>query len=171
MEGATAAANARSTRRNVPMKTRLLLADADKAMSGLCRAYLSHFGYQVDTALDGVECLSKLRRRHPDLLLLDWGLPNGGGEEILAQLRGDDLPRVPVVMMADLMPFNALSGLRRPPVVCCVQRPIRIAALCNCIDSLVRPRRKQTRTGAHSPRSRSQRARTNPAVASRRKSN
>ena len=30
-------------------------------------------------------------------------------------------------MMADLMPFNALSGLRKPPVVRCVQKPIRIA--------------------------------------------
>jgi DNA-binding response OmpR family regulator len=152
------------------MKTRLLLADADKAMSGLCRAYLSHFGYQVDTALDGAECLSKLRRRHPDLLLLDWGLPGGGGEEILTQLRGDDLPRVPVVMMADLMPFNALCGLRRPPVVRCVQRPIRIAALCNCIDSLIRPRRKQTRPGTHSGRSASGHTRAHPASSPRRKS-
>jgi|HubBroStandDraft_6_1064221.scaffolds.fasta_scaffold1091398_1 DNA-binding response OmpR family regulator len=135
------------------MKTRLLLADADKAMSGLCRAYLSHFGYQVETALDGAECLSKLRRHQPDLLLLDWGLPGGGGEKVLAELRGDDLPRVPVVMMADLMPFNALSGLRKPPVVRCVQRPIRIAALCDCIDSLIHPRGKQTKRSAHADRS------------------
>jgi DNA-binding response OmpR family regulator len=126
------------------MKTRVLMADADQALSGLCRAYLKHFGYQVDTATDGAECLSKLKRRSPDLLLLDWGLPGGGGEEVLAQLRGSEGPHVPVVMMADLMPFNALSGLRKPPVVRCVQRPVRIAALCDCIDSLVRPRRTRT---------------------------
>jgi|SRR5580704_10944215 two-component system capsular synthesis sensor histidine kinase RcsC len=122
------------------MKARLLLADADRAMSGLCRAYLSHFGYQVDTALDGAECLSKLRRRQPDLLLLDRDLP-GGTEGVLDLLRGDELPRIPVVMIADLVPFNALCGLRKPPVVRCVGRPIRIAALCQCIDSLLRPRR------------------------------
>jgi DNA-binding response OmpR family regulator len=126
------------------MKTRLLFADADRAMSGLCRAYLSHFGYQVDTAMDGAECLSKLRRRQPDLLLLDCDLP-GGSEMVLEELRGDDLPRIPVVMIADLVPFNALSGLRRPPVVRCVGRPIRIAALCQCIDSLIRPRRAPKR--------------------------
>jgi DNA-binding response OmpR family regulator len=131
------------------MKTRLLLADADEATSGLCRAYLSHFGYQVETALDGAECLSKFRRRQPDLLLLDWGLPGGGGEKVLAELRGDDLPRVPVVVMADMMPFNALSGLRKPPVVRCMQRPIRIAALCDCVDGLIHPRRKQAKRGAH----------------------
>ncbi len=141
------------------MKTRLLLADADAAMTGLCRAYLTHFGYQVDTALDGTECMSKLRRRLPDLLLLDWGLPGGGGEKILAQLRGDDGPHVPVVMMADIMPFNALSGLRKPPVVRCVQRPIRIAALCDCIDSLVHPRGTQSKRGAHAGRAASRRAR------------
>jgi DNA-binding response OmpR family regulator len=130
------------------MKTRLLVADADKAMSGLCRAYLSHFGYQIDTAADGAECLSKLRRRLPDLLLLDLSLPGGGGEKVLAQLRDTEGPRVPVVMMADLMPFGALSGLRMPPVVRCVQRPIRIAALCECIDSLLHPRRKRSKRNA-----------------------
>jgi DNA-binding response OmpR family regulator len=139
------------------MKTRLLVADADKAMSGLCRAYLSHFGYQVDTAMDGAECLSKLRRRPPDLLLLDLGLPGGGGETILVQLRDNEGPRIPVVMMADLMPFNALSGLRKPPVVRCVQKPIRIATLCNCIDSLVHPRRKRSKRDADADRSVTQR--------------
>jgi DNA-binding response OmpR family regulator len=124
-----------------PMKTRLLMADADQATSGLCRAYLKHFGYQVETAVDGAECLSKMRRRAPDLLLLDWDLPGGGGEEVLEQLRGSDGPPVPVIMMADLMPFGALADLRNPPVVRCIQRPIRIAALCDCIDSLIRPRR------------------------------
>jgi DNA-binding response OmpR family regulator len=123
------------------MKARLLLADADSAMSGLCRAYLSHFGYQVETAVDGSECLSKIRRRLPDLLLLDSGLPGGGGERVLAQLREFEGPRIPVVMMADLMPFAALSELRKPPVVRCVQRPIRVAVLRECIDSLIRPQR------------------------------
>jgi DNA-binding response OmpR family regulator len=127
------------------MKTRVLMADADQAVSGLCRAYLKHFGYLVDTAADRTECLSKLKRRSPDLLLLDRGLPGGGVEEVLAQLRGPEGPHVPVVMMADLMPFNSLAGLRKPPVVRCVQRPVRIAALCDCIDSLVRPRRAGTR--------------------------
>jgi DNA-binding response OmpR family regulator len=145
------------------VKTRLLLADADSAMTGLCRAYLMHFGYQVDTALDGNECLSKLRRRQPDLLLLDWGLPGGGGEKVLSQLRGNEGPHVPVVMMADMMPFNALSGLRKPPVVRCVTRPIRIAALCDCIDSLVHPRRTQSKRGAHAGRAASRRARPKSA--------
>jgi DNA-binding response OmpR family regulator len=152
------------------MKTRLLVADADTAMSGLCRAYLKHFGYQVETARDGAECLSKFRRRQPDLLLLDWGLPGGGGEKVLAELRGNDLPRVPVVVMADLMPFNGLSGLRKPPVVRCVQRPIRIAALCDCVDALVHPRRKHTKRGAHAGRSSSRQKQVTTLVADRAKS-
>ncbi|HET6327930.1 MAG TPA: response regulator [Planctomycetaceae bacterium] len=124
------------------MKPRVLLADSDAAASGLCRAYLSHFGYQVDTALDVTECVSKLRYRKPDLLLLDRGLRGGGGEMVLAEIRGDACPHVPVVMIADLLPINALSGLRSPPVVRSVQRPIRVAELCDCIGSLLRPRRK-----------------------------
>jgi DNA-binding response OmpR family regulator len=152
------------------MKTRLLVADADTAMSGLCRAYLKHFGYQVETARDGAECLSKFRRRQPDLLLLEWGLPGGGGEKVLAELRGDDLPRVPVVVMADLVPFNALSGLRKPPVVRCVQRPIRIAALCDCVDALIRPRRMQAKRGADAGRSSSRQKQVTTLVADREKS-
>jgi DNA-binding response OmpR family regulator len=123
------------------VKTRLLMADTDGASAGLARAYLTHAGFQVEMAANTSECLSKLRARSPDLLLLDWALPGGGGNEILAELRTADGPRVPVVMMAEMMPFNALSNLRKPPVVRCIRRPIRIAALCDCLNSVLRPQR------------------------------
>jgi hypothetical protein len=45
-------------------------------------------------------------------------------------------------------------------VVRCVQRPIRIAAMCDCIDSLVHPRGKQSKRGAHAGRAASRRTQT-----------
>ncbi len=133
------------------MKPRVLLADSDTAVSGLCRAYLSHFGYQIDTALDVAECVSKLRYRKPDLLLLDRALCGGGGEQVLEEIRSDSCPYVPVVLIADLLPINAISGLRRRPVVRCIQRPIRVAALCDCIGSLLRPRRNSAKVAELPP--------------------
>jgi hypothetical protein len=65
------------------------------------------------------------------------------------------------------MPFNAISGLRKPPVVRCLQRPIRVAALCDCIDSLVHPRRKPAKRGTPAGRAAAKRQNTSKRSAAR----
>lgn len=45
-------------------------------------------GYQVATAPDAVLAVSSARKDPPDLVLLDLGLPGGGGLVVLEQLRG-----------------------------------------------------------------------------------
>jgi DNA-binding SARP family transcriptional activator/ActR/RegA family two-component response regulator len=57
---------------------------------------------QVDHILDGETALEVLRRGHPhpDLVLLDLGLPGLSGHEVLAELKQDpSLRRIPVVML------------------------------------------------------------------------
>lgn len=45
-------------------------------------------GYEVRTAPDAVVALSVARQESPDLILLDLGLPGGGGMVVLERLRG-----------------------------------------------------------------------------------
>ncbi len=56
----------------------------------------------VETVEDGEAALTRLheQRGHPDLVLLDVGLPGRSGLEVLAELKGDPaLRRIPVVML------------------------------------------------------------------------
>lgn len=52
----------------------------------------------IEEANDGVECLEKLRKVTPDVLLLDINMPNMNGIEVLEELRNSNSP-VKVLML------------------------------------------------------------------------
>ncbi|MCB2084366.1 MAG: response regulator [Sphingomonadaceae bacterium] len=62
------------------------------------RAILEEFGYEVTEAEDGAEALARVKASGmPDLITLDWNMPNMSGIETLKALRaeyGDAVPRV-----------------------------------------------------------------------------
>ena len=55
-------------------------------------------GYEVDLAETGEEALELAARRHPDVVVLDLGLPGIGGVEVIHGLRG--WSQVPVIVLS-----------------------------------------------------------------------
>lgn len=54
--------------------------------------------YEVDTAPDGATALRLARDRHPDAVILDLGLPDMDGTEVIARLRG--WTRTPIIVLS-----------------------------------------------------------------------
>src|SRR5439155_2671117 len=79
-----------------PMKTVLVVDDEPKIVQ-LARDYLEHAGFAVVTAADGRSALDEVRRRRPDLLVLDLGLPRLDGLDVTREIRRDS--NVPIVML------------------------------------------------------------------------
>ena len=103
---------------------------------GVYRSYFASAGYRVETASDAVACINRLNEGCPDLLLLDYQLPWGGGDRVLAALRDDrSFARIPVVLIADFIPIHDLSRLLTRPVIRCLQRRCSVQALRFCVDS------------------------------------
>ena len=118
------------------MKRCLLVANGDGEMAGLYDAFFSNVGYRVETVSDGLACMTRIRESPPDLLLLDQGLPAAGGDGVLACLREENaLMRVPVVLVADVIPIQELSRLLIRPVIRCLEKRCPVATLRYCIDS------------------------------------
>jgi two-component system, OmpR family, KDP operon response regulator KdpE len=67
--------------------TRLLVVDDDPHLARALRITLHAAGYDVTTAADGRSALRKAADDHPDLVVLDLGLPDLDGTEVLAGLR------------------------------------------------------------------------------------
>jgi two-component system KDP operon response regulator KdpE len=76
---------------------RILVVDDEPAIQRLLNTTLSAQGYQVDQALTAADALKYMRRRAPDLVLLDLGLPDQDGLDALRDLRG--FSPVPVVVL------------------------------------------------------------------------
>ncbi len=66
---------------------RLLLVEDDAPLAGMLRAHLERDGYEVVQAADGATALNEVRRRSPDVVVLDIGLPGLDGFEVCRVLR------------------------------------------------------------------------------------
>ena len=75
---------------------RILVVDDEPAIRRFLRAGLSHQGYLVDEAATGQAALDLIRRKAADLVVLDLGLPDIDGLEVIREIRagGSVLPIV-----------------------------------------------------------------------------
>jgi two-component system phosphate regulon response regulator OmpR len=120
------------------MKQTLLIADGDAELCYLYRRFFTERGYEVKTSSDGLDCLEKLRRVEPAVLVLDLELRWGGGDGVLAWLREQSpAPGMPVVLTATAGNPLDMAEFKDPPVVDYLPKPFALTALLESIRSTV----------------------------------
>jgi len=78
------------------MKTILVVDDEPKIVD-LARDYLEHAGFAVLTAGDGRTALAQARTRAPDLVVLDLGIPEPDGLDVIRAIRRES--NLPIVIL------------------------------------------------------------------------
>ncbi|HEX8555171.1 MAG TPA: response regulator [Sphingomonas sp.] len=68
------------------MSAKIIVVDDETQIRRLLRAVLTRGGYQVVEATDGRAAVSLLAIERPDLVLLDLGLPDQDGLELVGRL-------------------------------------------------------------------------------------
>ncbi|MFF2445713.1 response regulator transcription factor [Neobacillus sp. NPDC058068] len=69
------------------METKLLLVEDEPGMLEEMHIYLEREGFRVLTACTGKEALTIVRSEQPDIVVLDWMLPEKSGIEVCRELR------------------------------------------------------------------------------------
>jgi two-component system KDP operon response regulator KdpE len=77
---------------------RILIADDDPQILRALRITLTARGYDVDTAPNGTAALDAAIAGHPDLVVLDLGMPGLTGIEVIEALRG--WSQVPILVVS-----------------------------------------------------------------------
>lgn len=77
---------------------RILIVDDEAQIRRLLRISLEANGYHVDETATGQDALLKTARLRPDLVILDLGLPDMDGLEVLARLR--EWTPTPVIVLS-----------------------------------------------------------------------
>lgn len=77
---------------------KLLIADDDPQMVRALRITLSAHGYEVVVAPDGAAAVAAAAQTHPDLIMLDLGMPRLDGIEVIQALRG--WTNVPIIVVS-----------------------------------------------------------------------
>lgn len=69
------------------MSLRILVVEDDRDLRELMRASLSVEGFEVQTAVSLSEAAALVRNDPPDVIVLDLGLPDGDGAELVQEVR------------------------------------------------------------------------------------
>jgi DNA-binding response OmpR family regulator len=75
----------------------ILVVEDEPQIAGVIRDYLHAAGYTVSIARDGESALQSARLAHPDLIVLDLGLPGRDGLDVTRELRRTS--GVPIVVV------------------------------------------------------------------------
>ncbi len=88
------------SRRGGSGRQKILLIEDDPVARADLQARLEANGYVVARAADAASALTVVNREHPDLILLDLGLPAGDGYLVLERLRKiEALAAIPVLIV------------------------------------------------------------------------
>lgn len=79
-------------------RQRILVVEDDPAVRNLVTTALDLHGYDVEKAETGELAVMEAASRNPDLIMLDLGLPDIDGVEVISKIRG--WPAVPIIVIS-----------------------------------------------------------------------
>ena len=102
-----------------------MIADDEPSNRKILEQELVHKGFAVDTASGGKEALAKIESAPPDLVILDYMMPDLSGLEVLKEIRnkGNDTPVIlitaygSVERAVEVMKAGAYDFITRPLIL------------------------------------------------------
>jgi len=121
---------------------KILVVDDEPGILMVISKFLKHNGYEVITAHDGLECISKSESELPDLILLDMIMPNMDGQTALVKLGASDKTKdIPVIMVTALSDEKNISSAQKGGAVEYVVKPFDYTVLLEKIAKVLKSKR------------------------------
>ena len=90
----------------------IVVVDDDAAIREMLSQMLEEAGFEVVTAVDGLDGFETVRKEKPDLIILDVMMPRLNGFDCAAKIKGDPACRhIPIVMLTVLQDAQRAYGL------------------------------------------------------------
>lgn len=97
------------------MHNNILIVEDDMAIREMMAFSLRREGFNIHKAASGHEALEQLNIVNPNLIIVDWGLPDISGIELIDMIRRDEvIKEVPIIMLtARAEEADKVKGLER----------------------------------------------------------
>ena len=129
-------------------KADILLVDDEKEFVEALANGLKGTGYDVTTALDGTEALEVVRKKAPDLILLDLALPALSGYEVLKTLRADvRFEKIPILVITAKTDLHDLTLTVDCGADSTYVKPLKFDTLLTLIQTLLLKKGKDGEVG------------------------
>lgn len=117
---------------------RVVVVDDDAVARLVLSRVLRRLGHEVHDAQNVAGGLATVAETMPDLVLSDFFLPDGTGDDLLAAIRsaGLGMPFVLVTGVAELALSRSLQG-DSPQVAATLTKPVDSRAVANCLSAVL----------------------------------
>jgi CheY-like chemotaxis protein len=115
---------------------RILIANDSLDLLDLCRSILEEGGHVVQTVAGGTEAVRLARDWQPDLVVIDWVMPEMDGPTAIAALRSDPATRgLPILLMSGTEDGDGAANSGADSFL---PKPFSLAELLARVDELLR---------------------------------
>ena len=117
-------------------RTRVLLAEDDRALRRFLEVVLERAGYKVIPAADGLEAMKLALSTQIDIVVTDAMMPNLSGHEFCRFLRNSQtLSHLPVILLSALERKDPNQNVEQ--VDAFLSKPVSAESLVECIEQLL----------------------------------
>ena len=128
-----------------PQRHKIVVVDDERPVLLTLEALLTRHGYAPELAHTGTAGLALVRKAKPDLVLLDLGLPDLDGLDVLRELKAE-LPQMPVIILtANDSLSNAVESIKQGAFHF-ISKPYAVEELLSLITRAIEQRQLQRET-------------------------
>jgi len=114
--------------------SKIMIVDDDPDLRQALRLRLRANHYDTLNAADGYSAIAMAYKEHPDMIILDLGLPAGDGFVVLDRLQKDDrLSAIPVIVVTARDPQSSEQRALQAGAIAFFQKPADNAELLQVI--------------------------------------
>lgn len=113
----------------------VLIVDDEERFLEVLSDVLRDKGYRVDIASDGTQLMSKVRKTHFDIILLDIRLPGINGVQAFIEIK-DEIPHTAVIMMTAYSVEELVKEALEKGAYACLYKPFDIDRLLDIIGEV-----------------------------------
>jgi DNA-binding NtrC family response regulator len=125
----------------------MLVVDDEVNQRSALASVVARWGYQVETASDGVEALLKLKDFDADVVITDLSMPNMDGKALLEELRKLPAPPPAIVLTAFGNLETALETVHQLGAFWFIEKPLQPLVLKMVVERALDRRRLATHAG------------------------
>jgi DNA-binding response OmpR family regulator len=116
------------------MAKKIMVVDDEADIRNTVKIILEKEGYQVSMAISGDDCLSKLKKEKPELILMDIMMPGTPVRDVVKQIKGTKIAYLSVVRTSEAEKEELLGQAN---IVDFIQKPFDIKELVKRVKKLV----------------------------------
>jgi len=120
-------------------KKTVMIVDDEESITKMVHEILTPEGYKVISALSGAAALAKLKKTKPDLILIDFLMPNMTGLDLCKAIRADSkLKDIKVVFLTAIkMSKKGMNKVSELKVLDYIAKPFDYQLLIESVKKLV----------------------------------